>query len=103
MGLFVCKIVIFVFLCYDIFNLVVLEFLFFGCFIVVGGGVGVCCLFKEDFFDVFFVEIDLDNIYSCLLVIENILSDYNNYCCWLVDSVKNLIVIVDSFILVDIY
>ncbi|QUS62002.1 glycosyltransferase [Synechocystis sp. PCC 7339] len=103
MALFARKTVTFVPSRYDTLNLVALESLFSGCPTVIGGGAGVCRLLKEDFPDVPFVEIDLENIYSCLPAIEHILGDYSGYRRQLVDSVKNSAAIADSPVLADIY
>ena len=88
MELFTQKGITFVPSRYDTLNLVALESLFSGCPTVIGSGAGVCRFLEEDFREVPFVKIDLDNIYACLSEIEEILANYSSYRQQLVESIK---------------
>ena len=103
MALFAHKGVTFVPSRYDTLNLVALESLFSGCPTVIGSGAGVCRLLEEDFPQVPFVKIDLENIYSCLPKIEEILNNYSDYRQQLVQSIKQTEVFVSDPPLPDIY
>ncbi|MDJ0582396.1 glycosyltransferase [Crocosphaera sp.] len=64
---------------YDTLNLVALESLFSGCPTAVGNGAGVCRFLEETFPEVPFVTIDVDDIYTCIPDLQNILDNYESY------------------------
>jgi len=89
MALFAQKGVTFVPSRYDTLNLIALESLFSGCPTVIGSGAGVCRFLEENFSEIPFVKIDLDNIYACLPQIEDILTNYSDYRRQLVASIQS--------------
>ncbi len=74
---------------YDTLNLVAIESLFSGCPTVIGDGAGVCRFLEENFPEVPFVKVDLNNFYTCLPEIEKILTNYSTYRHQLVERIKN--------------
>jgi glycosyltransferase involved in cell wall biosynthesis len=90
MARFAQKTVTFVPSRYDTLNLVALESLFAGCPTVIGSGAGVCRLLEEDFPQIPFVKLDIENIYASLPKIQYILEHYEDYRQHLVDRLKQL-------------
>ena len=70
---------------YDTLNLVAIESLFSGCPTVIGEGAGVVTFLKENFPDIPFITIDINNIYSCIPSICNLLNNYDDYRSQLVE------------------
>ncbi len=75
---------------YDTLNLLALESLFSGCPTLIGNGAGVCQFLRESFPELLWVEIDVNNIYSCLPELNNILNNYDDYRQKLITSLSNI-------------
>ncbi|HMO20462.1 MAG TPA: glycosyltransferase, partial [Candidatus Melainabacteria bacterium] len=73
---------------YDTLNLVVLESLFAGCPTAIGSGAAVCQFLDENYPEVPFVKIDIDNWYACLPEIKEIRNNYDRYRYSLVEAIK---------------
>jgi glycosyltransferase involved in cell wall biosynthesis len=101
--LFATKTVIFITSRYDTLNLVALESLFSGCPTVIGNGAGVCQFLQEDFPQIPWVKLDVNNIYKSLNEISNLLDNYPEYRKQLEDTILSLNIHTDDPQLADIY
>ncbi len=88
---------------YDTLNLVALESLFSGCPTVIGNGAGVCRFLKEQFPQVPFITIDINDIYSSLPAITQVLDNYEEYRQKLVNGILGANLEVTDPELEDIY
>lgn len=64
---------------YDTLNLLALESLFSGCPTAIGSGAGVCQFLEENFPQLPYIKIDVDNTYNCLPKLTEILANYHDY------------------------
>lgn len=64
---------------YDTLNLLALESLFSGCPTVIGSGAGVCQFLEENFPQLPWIKIDINDTYKCLPELINILENYYDY------------------------
>ena len=103
MALFAQKGITFVPSRYDTLNLIALESLFSGCPTAIGSGAGVCRFLADNFPDIPFVKIQLDNIYDCLPELEHILTHYSDYRRQLVGAINDSHVVVNDPFLKQIY
>lgn len=87
----------------DTLNLIALESLFSGCPTVIGNGAGVCRFLEENFPDIPFLKLDVNNIYSCLDELIYVLKNYDDYRQRLIDALQNTQFATPSFNLNDIY
>ncbi|MEA5533089.1 glycosyltransferase [Crocosphaera sp. XPORK-15E] len=88
---------------YDTLNLVALESLFSGCPTAIGNGAGVCRFLEESFPAVPFIKIDINDIYTALPKIQNILDNYQEYREHLVDTLLSSNLETSDPILEEIY
>ncbi|MEL4896403.1 glycosyltransferase [Crocosphaera sp. Alani8] len=88
---------------YDTLNLVALESLFSGCPTAIGSGAGVCRFLEESFPEIPFIKIDIDNIYSSLGDIQQVLDNYEDYRQNLVNKISNADLEIKDPTLEDIY
>ena len=77
--LFASKTIIFLPSRYDTLNLLALESLFSGCPTAIGSKAGVCRFLRENFSPLPWLEIDIDNTYSCIPEITKVLENYDEY------------------------
>lgn len=103
MALFAQKGITFVPSRYDTLNLIALESLFSGCPTAIGSGAGVCRFLADNFTNIPFVKIQLDNIYNCLPDLERILTHYSDYRRQLVEAINDSHVVVNDPLLRQIY
>ncbi len=101
--LFASKALIFLPSRYDTLNLLALEALFSGCPTAIGNGAGVCQFLRENFPQLPWVEIDVDNTYNCLPEISKILDNYDEYRQVLADGLLSINTDTDDPNLADIY
>ncbi|XHU95816.1 MAG: glycosyltransferase [cyanobacterium endosymbiont of Rhopalodia gibba] len=101
--LFASKSITFVPSRYDTFNLVALESLLSGCPTVVGNKAGVCRFLEEQFPKVPFITIDINDIYSSLPAIIQVLENYEEYRQNLVDTILCTNLEITDPILEEIY
>jgi glycosyltransferase involved in cell wall biosynthesis len=87
----------------DTLNLVALESLFLGCPTVIGNGAGVCRFLQDNFPQIPFIQVDVNNIYNCIPEIINLLENYDNYRQNLQQSLANIEIKIDGLTLTDIY
>jgi len=64
---------------YDTLNLLALESLFSGCPTAIGNGAGVCQFLEENFPQLPWIKIDVNNTYDCIPKLIDILENYNDY------------------------
>lgn len=64
---------------YDTLNLLALESLFSGCPTVIGSGAGVCQFLEENFPQLPWIKININDTYKCLPELINILENYYDY------------------------
>ncbi|MDY6786295.1 MAG: glycosyltransferase [Cyanobacteriota bacterium] len=64
---------------YDTLNLLALESLFCGCPTAIGSGAGVCSFLRESFPHLPFINIDIQEVYSCLPKLVSVLENYDEY------------------------
>lgn len=88
---------------YDTLNLVTLESLFSGCPTAIGSGAGVCRLLQDDFPDIPWVQIDIDNPYQAIAPLVEILENYQTYRQQLVNGIKDTYFTPQSPNLAEIY
>ncbi|EAZ91305.1 glycosyltransferase [Crocosphaera chwakensis] len=88
---------------YDTLNLVALESLFSGCPTAIGNGAGVCRFLEENFPNVPFITIDIDDIYASLPNIQKLLDNYEDYREELVNQLSKANLEVTDPKLEDIY
>ncbi|ACK67228.1 glycosyl transferase family 2 [Rippkaea orientalis PCC 8801] len=88
---------------YDTLNLVALESLFSGCPTAIGNGAGICRFLTESFPEVPFINIDINDIYSSLPAIGQVLDNYEDYRRKLVDTLLSINLEVTDPILEEIY
>jgi glycosyltransferase involved in cell wall biosynthesis len=87
----------------DTLNLIALESLFSGCPTVIGNGAGVCRFLKENFPQVPFIELDVNNLYGCLPEIMDLLTNYDAYLQKLRASLVGRETKLNELKLIDIY
>ncbi len=87
----------------DTFNLIALESLFSGCPTLIGNGAGVCRFLEDNFPQIPFVKLDINNINSCLNEVINILEEYHNYRYKLISSLPKKLPIIEDLTLTEIY
>jgi glycosyltransferase involved in cell wall biosynthesis/predicted 3-demethylubiquinone-9 3-methyltransferase (glyoxalase superfamily) len=64
---------------FDTLNLVALESLFAGCPTIISKNAGVCRFLEDNFPQIPFIKLDVDNFYSSLPKIIELLSNYDDY------------------------
>ncbi|MTF39947.1 glycosyltransferase [Cyanobacterium aponinum] len=64
---------------YDTLNLLALESLFSGCPTAIGSGAGVCQFLEENFPQLPWIKIDVENTYECLPKLADVLENYQEY------------------------
>lgn len=64
---------------FDTLNLVALESLFAGCPTIISKNAGVCRFLEDNFPQIPFIKLDIDNFYSSLPEIVELLSNYEEY------------------------
>jgi len=64
---------------FDTLNLVALESLFAGCPTIISKKAGVCRFLEDNFPEIPFIKLDVDNFYASLPKIIKLLSNYHNY------------------------
>ncbi|BAQ63372.1 glycosyltransferase [Geminocystis sp. NIES-3709] len=64
---------------YDTLNLLALESLFSGCPTAIGSGAGVCQFLEENFPQLPWIKIDVNNTYNCLPKLTEVLENYSDY------------------------
>ncbi len=64
---------------FDTLNLVALESLLTGCPTIIGKNAGVCRFLEDNFPGIPFIKLDIDNFYSSLPEIIEVLSNYHDY------------------------
>jgi glycosyltransferase involved in cell wall biosynthesis len=64
---------------YDTLNLLALESLFSGCPTAIGTGAGVCQFLRENFPELPWIEININNTYDCLPKLAHLLANYSDY------------------------
>ncbi len=87
----------------DTLNLVALESLFSGCPTVIGNGAGVCRFLQDNFPQIPFIQLDVNNIDSSLPEIINLLENYDNYRQNLRQSLAKIDLKIEGLTLTDIY
>ncbi|ELS33064.1 MULTISPECIES: glycosyltransferase [Pseudanabaena] len=88
---------------YDTLNLTAIESLFSGCPTAIGSGAGVIRFLKENFANVSFVTIDVNNIYSSIPHIYSVLKDYDDYRYQLLESLSRVSLELIESTLTEIY
>jgi glycosyltransferase involved in cell wall biosynthesis len=101
--LFAKKSIVFLPSRYDTLNLLALESLFSGCPTAIGNGAGVCQFLQENFPQLPWIEIPIQNIYDCLPKLQNILDNYDEYRQQLADSLLSINTETSDPNLADIY
>ena len=87
----------------DTLNLIALESLFSGCPTVIGNGAGVCRFLKDNFPQVPWIQLEVNNIYACLKEILEVLNNYDAYRQRLIASLAVSEIKINDLKLIDIY
>ncbi|MGI0479658.1 glycosyltransferase [Geminocystis sp. CENA526] len=74
---------------FDTLNLVALESLLAGCPTIISEKAGVCRFLEDNFPEIPFIKLDIDNFYSCLPEIFELLNNYQEYRLNLIDKIKS--------------
>ncbi|MBL1209427.1 glycosyltransferase [Geminocystis sp. GBBB08] len=90
---------------FDTLNLVALESLLAGCPTIISKNAGVCRFLEDNFPDIPFIKLDVDNFYACLPKIVELLNNYDNYRLNLQEKIINFSreINQEELTLVDIY
>ncbi|BAQ63703.1 glycosyltransferase [Geminocystis sp. NIES-3709] len=90
---------------FDTLNLVALESLFSGCPTIISQNAGVCRFLEDNFSHIPFIKLDIDNFYSSLPQITELLNNYHEYRLNLQEKITSFSCKLDrkELNLVDIY
>lgn len=90
---------------FDTLNLVALESLWAGCPTIISKNAGVCRFLEDNFPQIPFIKLDVDNFYSSLPEITALLNNYHDYRLNLQEKITSFSEQIDrkEFTLLDIY